>query len=137
MRIGQLAQHLGTTSYAIRFYERQGLLPGPQRAQNGYRDFSEAQVERLRLLIGLRQLDLPLPQAAELAALCAEGRCDQVSLELRGALAEKRAELHRRIDELAYLDRRLAHLEGDLAAGEAPRPLISLGKEGKRADAMQ
>jgi hypothetical protein len=67
--------------------------------------------------------------------MCAEGRCDEVSVELRAAIGEKRAELRRRLEEMRYLDRRLAHLEGDLAAGEPPRPLIALGKE-VHGDAM-
>lgn len=129
MRIGQLAERVGTTPHSVRFYERQGLLPRAGRGENGYREYSERDVERLRLLIGLRQLDLPLAQAAELSALCAEGRCDQVSAELRTAITEKRAELQDRMDELRYLDHRLAHLEGGLAAGESPRPLITFGKE--------
>ena len=91
---------------------------------------------RLRLLVGLRRLDLPLDQAAELAGLCAEGHCDQVSAELRGALAEKRTELRRRMNELAYLDRRLVHLIGGLAAGEPPRPLITDGKEDEHVHPM-
>jgi DNA-binding transcriptional MerR regulator len=111
------------------FYERRGVLPGASRQQNSYREYTEADVERLRLLLGLRQLDQSLDQAAELANMCAQGRCDQVSQELRAATTEKRSELRRRMDELHYLDGRLAHLEGDLAAGEAPWPLITLGKE--------
>ncbi len=129
MRIGTLARQLGTTPHAIRFYERQGALPAPSRQSNHYREYTAADAERLRLLIGLRQLDLPLEQAAELAGMCAEGRCDQVSQDLLVAVTEKRAELRRRLDELRYLDGRLAHLEGSLAAGRAPRPLITLGKE--------
>ena len=129
MRIRTLADRLGTTPHAIRFYERRGFLPTPARAENRYREYGEADAERLRLLIGLRQLDLPLAQAADLANMCAAGRCDEVSTDLRAALAEKRAELRRRMDEMRYLDRRLAHLHGDLAAGEAPRPLLTLGKE--------
>lgn len=129
MRIGTLARQLGTTPYAIRFYERRGMLPAAKRGGNRYREYAEADLERLRLLLGLRQLDLPLDQAAELAGMCAAGRCDEVSEELREVLDEKRAELHRRIEDLRYLDRRLAHLQGDLAAGGSPRPLIALGKE--------
>ncbi len=129
MRIGQLATRLGTSPDALRFYERRGLLPTPAREGNGYREYTDGDVERLRLLIGLRQLDLPLAQAAELSSLCVEGRCDEVSQELRQAVAEKRVGLRRRIDELRYLDRRLAHLEGDLAAGRPPRPLITARKE--------
>lgn len=129
MRIGELAERVGTTPHSVRFYERLGLLPAPQRTESGYRDYTEQDASRLRLLIGLRQLDLPLEQAAELATLCSEGRCDEVSDELRVALREKRIELERRMDELRYLDRRLAHLAGQLDTGESPRELITLGKE--------
>lgn len=48
---------------------------------------------------------------------------------VRAAIEEKRAELRRRFDEMAYLDQRLAHLSGQLDAGRAPRPLIVAGKE--------
>ena len=132
MRIGDLAERLGTTPHAIRFYERSGLLPVPPRGENGYREYAESDLSRLRLLIGLRQLDLPLPQAAELAALCAAGRCDEVSDELKGVLADKRAEVAHRIDQLRYLDGRLAHLAGQLAAGESPRPLITVERGGRK-----
>jgi len=133
MRIGELARRLGTTAYAIRFYERRGMVPSPQREDNRYRDYGEGDVERLRLLLGLRQLDLPLNQAAELAGMCAAGHCDEMSVELRQVLDDKRSELRRRIEALHYLDRRLAHLQGDLAAGESPRPLITIGKEDHHA----
>lgn len=120
---------LGTTADTIRFYERRGSLPSPERRANGYREYSDADVSRLRLLIGLRSLDLPLDQAAMLADLCAAGHCGEVSGELRAAVDEKRAELGRRIEELGYLDQRLDQLSGQLDAGAAPRPLITLGKE--------
>jgi len=129
MRIKALADRLGITPHAIRFYERRGLLPSPSRAANRYRDYSEADAERLRLLIGLRQLDIPLEQAAELATMCAAGRCDEVSDELRSLLAEKRRHLASRIDEMRYLDRHMAHLTDELEAGTRPPILIRLGKE--------
>lgn len=99
-------------------------------------EYGEADAERLRLLIGLHQLDIPLDDAAQLAARCAAGRCDEVSEELRVLLVEKRAELARRIDEMRYLDRRMAHLAGGLEAGTAPRTLITLRKEDEHAPAL-
>ncbi|MCA1570046.1 MAG: MerR family transcriptional regulator [Chloroflexi bacterium] len=129
MRIRTLADRLGTTPHAIRFYERRGFLPRPPRGENRYREYAESDVDRLRLLIGLRQLDLPLEQAAQLASMCAEGRCEKVSADLRAAIADKRTELRRRMREMRYLESRLAHLQGDLSAGEAPRSLITFGKE--------
>jgi DNA-binding transcriptional MerR regulator len=136
MRIKALAERLDTTPHAIRFYERRGLLPAPARTANRYREYTEADAERLRLLIGLRQLELPLEQAAELATMCAAGRCDEVSDELRSVLVEKRAELARRIDDLRYLDRRMAHLAGQLEGGARPRTLIRIGKEYQHAAAL-
>lgn len=133
MRIGELADRLGTTAHTIRWYERRGLLPVIGRTDNGYRSYSDRDVSRLRLLIGLRSLDLPLDQAAELASLCAEGKCDQVSGELKSAIGDKRQEIARRAVELRYLDHRLAHLAGELDAGKPPRPLITVGKEERDA----
>ncbi|HET7684980.1 MAG TPA: MerR family transcriptional regulator [Candidatus Limnocylindria bacterium] len=134
MRIGTLAQQLGTTVHAVRFYERHGLVPAPERAENGYREYTERDAERLGLLIGLRRLGLSLDQSALLAASCSEGRCAEVSDELQSLIASKRTELKHRLRELSHLDRRLAHLEARLHAGAAPRPLIDLGKEEHRHD---
>lgn len=75
------------------FYEQRGPLPEPGRETNRYREYTEADGERLRLLVGLRELDIPLEQAAELATMCAAGRCDEVSEELRSLLTGKRREL--------------------------------------------
>jgi DNA-binding transcriptional MerR regulator len=136
MRIGSLAERLGTTPHAIRFYERRGLLPAPRRGANQYREYTENDAERLRLLIGLRQLDIPLEQAADLATMCAAGRCDQVSEELQALLATKRQELAHRVSDMRFLDRRMAHLAGQLEAGSTPRTLISRGKEDQDANAL-
>lgn len=129
MRIGVLAEQLGTTPHAIRFYEQRGLLPAPARNGSGYREYTAGDAERLRLLIGLRQLNIPLKQAADLASMCAAGRCDDVSDELRALLTEKRRELARRIDEMRFLDQRMAHMAGQLETGGTPRTLIKLRKE--------
>jgi DNA-binding transcriptional MerR regulator len=136
MRIGILAHRLGISPHAIRFYERRELLPAPERGSNRYREYTEADAERLRLLIGMRQLDIPLEQAAELATMCAAGRCDEVSEELRTLLADKRQELARRMEEMRFLDQRMGHLAGQLDRGAAPRNLINLGKEDEHATAL-
>jgi DNA-binding transcriptional MerR regulator len=136
MRIGTLARRLGITPHTIRFYEQRRLLPEPGRGTNRYREYTEADAERLRLLVGLRELDVPLEQAAELATMCAAGRCDEVSEELRTLLTEKRRELRRRVSELRFLDERMAHLAGQLDRGAAPRSLIGVGKEDEHAPAV-
>ncbi|OGN86692.1 MAG: hypothetical protein A2X23_04900 [Chloroflexi bacterium GWC2_73_18] len=129
MRIGRVAHRLRVSPEAIRFYEREGLLPPPRRGESGYRDYDDADLERLRLLQGLRQLELRLPEAARLAVMCEAGRCDEVSDELRGLIRQQRAEIERRLAELAHLDRRLAELDRQLAEGRLPQAVIGRSEE--------
>ena len=50
MRIGELAKRSGLSASRIRFYEEEGLLPKAHRGGNGYRDYPESALERLRLI---------------------------------------------------------------------------------------
>ncbi len=131
MKIGEVARRLGVTPQAIRFYEERGLLPAPDRADNDYREYGPEDFERLRLLVGLRQLDVPLDAAAPLAVLCVEGRCEDVSVGLREVIRDRRAEIARRRAELDHLDRKLQVLDENLLAGSKPEDAIALG-EGER-----
>ncbi len=121
MRIGQVASELGVSADTIRFYERTGVLPRPPRGENGYRDYGPAEVERTRLLLDLRRLDLSLVDAARLASWCQAGHCSETTAELPQAIASKRAEVRERMAGLEMLDRRLAALEQHLRL--APLPL--------------
>ncbi len=121
-----MAQQLGLAPETLRYYERLGLLRSPARNGGHYREYDEEDAERLRLLVGLRQLDLPLPVAAKLATMCADGRCGEVSDELRAAIPAERSKVRRRIRDLRHVDERLALLERELQTGERPRDLIHL-----------
>ena len=120
MRIGELATELGVTADTLRFYERSGLLPQPPRGENGYRDYAPVDVERLRLIIELRRLDIPMPDAGRIAHWCQSGHCSETSAELPALLGERRAVIRERMDGLIRLDERLAALQGHLALSELP-----------------
>lgn len=117
MRIGELAQELGVSADTLRFYEREGWLPHPDRSENGYRTYRAEDVEHLRLLLNLRRIDLPLQEAARLASWCHAGHCEATSSNLPALIATRRADLLARIEELRRLDERLAELQGHLARG--------------------
>ncbi len=118
MRIGVLARQLGVSADTLRFYERSGLLPTPPRTDNGYREYGPAEAERIRLLLDLRRLDVPLADAARIAGWCQTGHCTEASTALPSVLAARRAALRERIEGLQALDRRLAQLERHLALSE-------------------
>lgn len=50
LRIGYLASKIGVHPEAIRYYERRGLLPRPQRAPNGYRIYTPQHLERVEFI---------------------------------------------------------------------------------------
>ena len=116
MRIGELAQELGVSTDTLRFYEREGWLPRPERAENGYRSYRTDDVEHLRLLLNLRRIDLPLEEAAQLASWCHAGHCEATSSSLPSLISSRRAALHERLGELQRLDQRLAELQAHLGA---------------------
>lgn len=59
MRIGELAARTNVPPRLLRHYEDQGLI-APGRAVNGYRDYDEADVERVTRIRGLVDAGVPL-----------------------------------------------------------------------------
>jgi DNA-binding transcriptional MerR regulator len=114
MRIGELAQQVGVSTDTVRFYERSGWLPRAARQGNAYRDYAQADVEHLRLLIELRRLDVPLGDAARIAGWCHSGHCTDTRSELPDLIGRRRAEVADRMASLKTLDARLAALERHL-----------------------
>ena len=114
MRIGELAREVGVSTDTVRFYERSGWLPRASRRDNAYREYGEADVEHLRLLIDLRRLDLPLEDAARIAGWCHAGHCADTTAELPRVIDRRRAEIAERIAGLQALDARLTRLLGHL-----------------------
>ena len=136
MRIGELADRVGVAADTVRFYERAGWLPRPARQGNGYREYGDADVEHLRLLIDLRRLELPLDQAARLASYCHSGHCADTSAELPGLIAVRRSEVAERIERLRELEARLADLERHVVeARPVRRPLSVLAEPAACCDA--
>jgi MerR family transcriptional regulator, repressor of the yfmOP operon len=109
LRIGDVAEQVGTTTRTIRYYEEIGLLPGSAgRTAGAHRAYTDADVERLRHILRLKELlnvsldDLKLLVEAEdaRAALRAEWHAGGAEdAERRTAILE---------EALSYVDRQLA-----------------------------
>jgi len=108
MQIQELADHTGVSAKAIRYYESIGVLPAPSRKPNAYRDYGEADVERVRLVAGARHLDFSLDDIKEVLALRdrREPPC-RVMLDL---LEDKAAQVRQRIAQLQRLEGELREL---------------------------
>jgi DNA-binding transcriptional MerR regulator len=130
MNVSQIAREVGIAPSAIRFYERRGILPAAARGPNGYREYGNDDLCRLRVVVTLRQLGLELGVAGRLAELCASGHCDLMSRDLGPLIAAQRSATARARAELDALDRQLADLQAVLAEGDAdPTECITEGGE--------
>lgn len=90
MKINEVEQMLGISKANIRFYEKQNLLT-PQRKENGYREYSHEDVERLRSVIILRKLGISV-QAIE--------QIQNGGLNFQDAMQKNVSELEQQIEEL-------------------------------------
>lgn len=71
LTIGALSKQSGVNVETIRFYERSGLLPAPQRTPSGYRSYRAEDVRRLRFIRRGRELGFSLEEIRELLELAA------------------------------------------------------------------
>lgn len=76
MRIKEVEQLTGLTAKAIRLYESKGLLNVARNQENDYRDYSVEDVERLKTIAVLRQLDVPMKTIKEWT----DGNCSLLSV---------------------------------------------------------
>ena len=65
MKIGQVAQQADVSVDTVRFYERRGVLPTPQRRPSGYRTYTASTVERIRLARALQNLGFTLEEVID------------------------------------------------------------------------
>lgn len=106
--IGAVARRAGVGIDTIRYYERECLLPAPQRRTSGYRDYDSGIVERLRFIRRAKDLGFTLEEIRELLALSADREQGVKTVKQR---AEARlGEVERRIRELQRMKRGLRQL---------------------------
>ena len=74
MFIGEVAQAIGLSASAIRYYEARGIVPpAAERTPGGYRDYSDEEVALLRFVKRLRSLGIPLDDIRGIVSLRAQG----------------------------------------------------------------
>lgn len=122
MNIGIASEKSGLPSKTIRYYEDIGLLR-PARTDNGYRDYSTADIHRLRFLQRSRSLGFSVDECRQLLSLYHDKERESVDVK---ALAEaKLVEIDRKIAELAGLRHLLHHLVEHCHGDERPEcPII-------------
>jgi DNA-binding transcriptional MerR regulator len=108
LTVSSLAEQVGLTPDTVRYYERLGLLPPPERTAAGYRQYDEDTARRLRFIKGAQRVGLRLREIGDLLRAMDEGECPcpETEVLLRRRMAEVDAEVARLLElrgELARL----------------------------------
>lgn len=91
MNAKQAEQITGISRRNLRFYEQQGLIHPRRNPENDYRDYSEQDIEALRLIRVLRMLDVPLEDIA--ACLHQEMTVQELSVRQEERLKQRQKEV--------------------------------------------
>lgn len=116
--MGEVARAAGVGVESLRYYERRGLLPRPERSLGGHRVYSEDDVTRLRVIRAAARLGFTLAEIGELLDVGvhrhrsrARRRADA---DLHTRIEAKLAEVRTRIEDLQIVE---SSLEAALSAG--------------------
>jgi MerR family mercuric resistance operon transcriptional regulator len=145
LTIGKLAAAEGVSVETVRFYQRRGLLPQPERRGGGYREYTEADRARLTFIRRARRLGFSLGEIGDLLGPAEADSAAEIARAAQAKLADTDIQL-RELELLRCRLRRLLHVceHGDgrdcaalqlgehlsLAGPSAPRQLtIGIGRQ--------
>lgn len=116
LSIGELAERSGVASQAIRYYEKEKLMPTPQRTDANYRRYPMDAVDRLQFIVHAKQWGFSLDEIRELLIL-QDANGDRA--QAKRIAGEK---LHKIREQIRHLSRIEAVLSKTLdeCAGEGP-----------------
>src|SRR5688500_11708306 len=115
---GRLAALSGVNLETVRYYERIGLRPAPERTEGGHRTYAEGHQHRLSFIRRARKLGFAIEDIRTLLALSEPGRrsCKDVERVAATHLLDVQA----KIADLARLEQLLAAAVSRCAAGDDP-----------------
>jgi DNA-binding transcriptional MerR regulator len=101
LQIGQVAQQTGLTVDAIRFYEKERLLPKALRSTGGFRLYGSDHIDQLRFIQKARAIGFSLAEIRELILI----QDDQVETcsHVRDLIQQKLATVQQKMNELAQI----------------------------------
>ena len=119
MNVSEFARRAGLSPSGVRWYESVGILPEPSRRSNGYREYTDADLGRLTLVLTLRRLGLKPGAAGDIARKCFEGGA--IGPDLEALVIDQRRAIALRREELQRLEVELRDLETTIGATSQAR----------------
>jgi MerR family mercuric resistance operon transcriptional regulator len=118
MKIGDIAGEAGVTVQTVRYYERRGLLPEPDRRPSGYREYAPEIVDRLHFIKRAQELGFTLSEIRELLELRLDPHTPAAAVKARAEA--KIADIDHKLHDLQRIKHALVHLAGRCHGGRGP-----------------
>jgi MerR family mercuric resistance operon transcriptional regulator len=130
LTIGVFAKAAGVNVETIRFYQRKGLLPEPDKPYGSIRRYGEADVTRVRFVKSAQRLGFSLDEIAELLRLEDGTHCEEAS----GLAEHKLKDVREKMADLARMEAVLSELVCACHArkGNVSCPLIASLQDGTK-----
>ena len=121
--IGALAEAAGVNVETIRFYQRKGLMPEPEKPYGSIRRYGAAELARVRFIKSAQRLGFSLEEVGELLKLEDGARCS----EARQLAEQKLVDVRQKLSDLQRIESVLAGLVARCSAvrGRVSCPLIA------------
>ena len=125
LTIGRLATAAGVNLETVRYYERIGLMPPPDRTPGGHRSYRPEHRARLAFIRRARELGFSLDDARTLLALAEPGR--QTCAEVKAIAADHLDDVRAKIADLTRLAAVLDEAVRQCGDGDVPQcPVIQV-----------
>ena len=123
LTIGALAEAAGVNVETIRFYQRKGLMPEPEKPYGSIRRYGAAELARVRFIKSAQRLGFSLEEIGELLKLEDGARCS----EARQLAEQKLVDVRQKLSDLQRIESVLAGLVARCSAvrGRVNCPLIA------------
>jgi MerR family copper efflux transcriptional regulator len=118
MNIGQLAARTDLPAKTIRYYESVGLIPAASRKTNGYRNYDDLDVHRLRFIQRARSLGFSMKEVQALLALWRNKT--RASKRVKAIALQKIDEIDRKRSELKAMRRAILDLAERCSGNDRP-----------------
>lgn len=132
-KIGKVAELAEVNKETVRYYEKRGLIPKPDRRRSGYRIFTKRHIDQIKFIKRAQELGFTLNEIKELLEL----RIDENSTcsEIKQEAQEKYQDVVEKIEDMQRIKTILVDLI-DSCDGEGPKgdcPILgALEGENKR-----
>ena len=123
MKIGELAKNAECKVETIRYYEKIGLLPNPERTEGGYREYIDSHLRRLVFIRRSRELGFTIEEIRALLELVDGG--SYTCVDIQALTMEHLENIRQKIADLKKLEKSLAKIASQCSGEKVPEcPVI-------------